>query len=158
MEMHIVNMIKLVEKKIDKTKYTPEYELEIKYMIGDANGYTSYDETFSIKCGDVLEKFCKILDKLKPLNGTWGIVFDGGLDRWFQEGQITQEDLDFWERYVALDYNDEDLNDEEAELLEELGELNYLIRGETEYSFLVYQSYKLTYYDENNVKHDTYFE
>lgn len=152
-------MIKLKEKKKSNKKHTPVYNLKLNYMIGDANGYTSEEETFPIESADVLEKFCKILDKLKPLNGTWGIVFDRGLDRWFKEGQITQEDLDFWKIYVDNDYKEEDLDDEANDILDKIGDtLNYLIRGETEYSFLVYQDYTLTYYDEDNVKHDTYFE
>jgi len=32
------------------------------------------------------------------------------------------------------------------------------IRGETEYSFLVFQRCILYYYDEHGVKHNTYFE
>lgn len=164
METLIVNiMIKLVEKKKSKKKHKPAYTLEVKYMIGDANGYTSEEGTFPVECADALERFCKILDKLQPLEGSWGVMLNE-MDSHFAEGQITQEDLDFWNLYVERDYDEDELDESALETLELLGTHSYgdglgdLVRAETEYSFLVYQNYKLTYYDEDNIKHQTYFE
>lgn len=152
-------MIKIQEKKKQTTKKDPYYILKVEYMIGDADGDTFEEEVFSIQSGPVLEKFCKILDKLNPLKGTWGIVLDRGIERWFEEGQITQEDVDFWNIFVYSDYNEEDLDDETNKMLDLVGdELGYLVRGETEYSFLVYQDYSLKYVNEYGEKFNTYFE
>lgn len=156
-------MIKLKEKKKSNKKHTPVYNLKINYMIGDANGYTSEEGTFPVECADALEHFCKILDKLEPLEGSWGIMLNE-MESHFSEGQITQEDLDFWNIFVERDYDEDELDQESSDMLELLGTHSYgdglgdLVTAETEYSFLVYQDYKLHYYDENNVKHDTYFE
>lgn len=156
-------MIKIKEKKTSKKKHKPVYTLEIKYMIGDANGYTSEEGTFPVECADALEQFCKILDKLEPLKGSWGIMLNE-MESHFVEGQITQEDLNFWNIFVERDYNEDELDQESSDMLELLGTHSYgdglgdLVRAETEYSFLVYQDYELSYYDEYNKKHNTYFE
>lgn len=132
-------------------------------MIGDADGYTSEEETYPVECADALETFCKILDKLEPLKGSWGVMLNE-MEKHFEEGQITEEDLLFWHMYVDKEYDIKDLDKDAAKMLKLLGKNSYgdgldsLIVGETEYSFLVYQDYKLCYHDEDGVKHNTYFE
>lgn len=157
-------MIKIKEKKQSNKKQEPGYTLKIEYMIGDADGHTSEEGSFPLGCEDVIEKFCKILDKIEPLKGTWGIVLDRGIDKWFEEGQITEDEFNFWTVFVDREYDEDQLDQETLDLLELLAKYGYgdglgeLVRGETEYSFLVYQDYKLKYIDENGNKHNTYFE
>ena len=57
-------------------KQTPYFEVTINYMIGDADGDT--EETITYESEEELEKdipYIKILQKIKPLEGHWGIVF-----------------------------------------------------------------------------------
>lgn len=152
-------MIKIREKQKVTTLRTPYYSLTVEYMIGDADGDTEFEESFPIEAGEVLEKFCRILDKLSPLKGTWGIVFRNGIKEWFEAGQVTQEDMNFWKTYVDLDLKDGEIDEETDKILDLIGDtLSYLIRGETDYSFLVYQDYILKYVDEYGEVFNTYFE
>ena len=149
-------MIKLKEKKAKKGQ-KPYYKLKINYMIGDADGYTSEEGEFKVQDADVIEKFCRILDKLKPLKGSWGIMLNE-MDSHFAEGHITEDELNFWDIVATEDYEDEDF--EKVKELNPKHEAMFqdLISAETEYSFLVYEDYKLSYYDEKGLKHNTYFE
>lgn len=57
-------------------KQTPYFKVTIYYMIGDADGDT--EETIIYETKESLEEdipYIKLLQKLKPLKGHWGIVF-----------------------------------------------------------------------------------
>lgn len=165
-------MIKIKEKTKPKDKITPYYSLKIKYMIGDANGNINEKGIYDLKYADQIEMFCKILDKMKPLEGTWGIVLED-FSRWYNENQISLEEYlflqivggsNFLEYY---DYNikkviKKDFKQEEQEIINKYvdyeGLFEDLIFSENEYSFLVYEGYELKYVDEDGVKHKTFFE
>jgi len=152
-------MIKLKEKNTDKPKggKIPYYELVFDYMIGDANGDTTETITTSVDNPHV-ERFVKLINSLKPLNGTWGIVFCEYEVEGFSE-QLELEDYQFLNAALFGIHGREDLDDNPyfAEGFED----NYLcefedgVRGETEYSFLVFQGVDLYYYDEYGVKNET---
>jgi len=75
-----ITLIKPKEKKLPKRKSKPYYILTIKYMIGDADGDTSEEAEIS-KDNPFLERFCKILRKLRNPEGHWGIsLSDEGLE------------------------------------------------------------------------------
>lgn len=159
-------MIKIKENKKSK-KQNPVYSLKINYMIGDGNGYTSEEGEFSVYNAEAIEKFCKILDKLKPVKGSWGIMLNEVFEHYFED-QITLEESLMWSILTEGEYEyneelEEEYSEELSNNLKEFSEkfagiFQDLIRAETEYSFLVYQSYELKYHDENGVKHNTYFE
>ena len=169
-------MIEII-RETTKRKVKPYYELTIDYMIGDANGDTI--ETMDIGKDDAkgletVEKVIKILNKLKPPKGRWGIILDiYKLKDNLRDKQITEEEYDFLSKvsseYYYLENTLPDIlrekghTDEEIETLveeasendEEIGYFQYIFKGETEYSFLVYQGVSLVYYDETGVKRET---
>jgi hypothetical protein len=137
-------MIKVIEKK--KSKQKPYYLLEFNYMIGDADGHTEEKMKCPIKDADVIERFVTLVNGLKPLKGTWGIVFEKyDFNKFLKEGQLNQEDYDFLKNVMFWDDEEKDMN----------GYFADYIKGEAEYSFLVFEGVGLYYYDENGVKHET---
>jgi hypothetical protein len=75
-------MIKLVPIE----KEPPHYHVVFNYMIGDADGYTTYD--FTCESTEEIEeaiKYISILNKLKPLKDHWGICFDDFYIKDYQE-------------------------------------------------------------------------
>ena len=163
-------MIKLVEKKVNKEKVSePYYLLVYNYMIGDANGDTTEEVEIS-KDNPFLERYCILLNSLKPVKGRWGVMLESArIASSFSEGQITEDDYKFLMRTMFI----EDLEDWEEEEEEELLLKNYFkteqdnnwadeffegVRAEADYSFLVFQGVSLTYVDEYGIKHGTYFE
>jgi hypothetical protein len=155
-------MIKLVkkekEKKSKKSK-TPYYMLEYDYMIGDANGNTT--EEAKISAGNpFVERYVKLLNKLKPVKGSWGVQLErSDIYGNFKEKRITKDDLDFLNRTM---FSSEDEDEEDAEAYfktpEEnsyANELHEGVRAEAEYSFLVFEGVNLTYIDEYGKSHET---
>ena len=76
-----------------------------------------------------------------------------------EEKQITKEDYDFLNRLMFEEY---ELEEDNTFIVEKKDEkfadgFFYGVRGETEWSFLVFEGIDLFYYDENGVKHKTYF-
>lgn len=164
-------MIEIVKEKTSTKKKTPYYKLKYEYMIGDANGQTSETVKVSHK-NPYVERFVKLLNKLKPVKGTWGIVFEYNfLDNLLLEKQITQDDYLFLNRMMGIDADDADEYDEDEEEKEFSETTNVFkvekenekyanefregVTGETEYSFLVFEGVKLTYYDEYGKSHKT---
>ncbi len=148
-------MIAIVKEKTQTKKKTPYYKLKFNYMIGDANGHTSKTVKVSHK-NPYLERFVSLLNKLKPIKGHWGTVFEYNLlDELLKEKQITQDDYHFLDRMMNEEY------DEDSEFIVEEENEDYAdefyngVRGETEYSFLVFQDVELTYYDEYGKSHKT---
>jgi len=144
-------MIRIKEKK--KSKKKPYYLLEYDYMIGDANGDTSEKVNLSLD-NPYIEKFVTLINKLKPLKGTWGIVFEGSIFDFHNAGQLTEEEYEFLD---VLMFEDSELIDKLK--LDDKYAYEFLegVRGETEYSFLVFKGATLYYFDEFGEKHDTKF-
>lgn len=150
-------MIKVVEKKNNKKKQDPYYELVYNYMIGDGKGNTKEEVIVSVD-NPFVERYVKLLNKLEPTKNHWGIVFEGNrIYESYNEGQITKDDYLFLERMMKEDYEDEDedvfiVSKSDEDYASEFYEG---VRGETEYSFLVFEGIDLYYYDEYGVKHET---
>jgi len=153
------------EKKKRKKKTDPYYELVFNYMIGDANGDTAEEVILSAD-NPYIERFVTLLNRLKPTSGTWGIVFgsrNSTLEQFLHEKQITADEylflgqtmFDGWgpKNGDSLQYLSED-----SKAYEWMGQFFEGIRGETEYSFLVFQGCDLYYYDEYGQKHETEFK
>lgn len=80
-------MIKLIPIK----NQTPYYHVIFNYMIGDANGNTTYDFICNESEIEKVVKYVSILNKLKPLKdlvfyGTTRLIMDGYLN---PQGQLT---------------------------------------------------------------------
>ena len=152
-------MIKIVENKLYKEKIEPYYILRYKYMIGDANGNTSEELDISIN-NPYVERYVKLLNGLKPVKGTWGVVLDEErLLKILEEKQITQDDYNFLMTLMFERWGDEeilcDIPEENIYFSQEFSEgvLSYM-----KYSFLVFEGIHLQYVDENNRKHNTIIE
>ena len=153
-------MIKIIEKKSNKKKQDPYYELIYNYMIGDGKGNTSEEVIVSVN-NPFVERYVKLLNSLRPTKNHWGIVFERNrVYESYQEGQITKDDYLFLERMMNEYYEDGD-GDGEGEFIVSADDEDYAsefyegVRGETEYSFLVFEGITLSYYDEYGVKHET---
>ncbi len=153
-------MIEVTKEKKKKKKIEPYYILKYEYMIGDANGNTSEKVTIS-KDNPYLERYVKLLNSLEPTKGNWGIILESDrLYDHFKEKQITEDDYNFLTALMFEEYNYDD-DDEEKNVSyfkdndEYAGEFFEGVRGETEYSFLVFEGVTLKYVDEDGVKHNT---
>lgn len=121
---------------------SPYFHIVFNYMIGDGDGETTYDFT----CGDSeieeVVKYVKILNKLKPLKGYWGICFkDYPKEYPGKYIGISKEEYD-----ILLDL----LNSSEDDGIK--GEFCKCLVDEMEYYFLVFQYIEIYYYDKNNAK------
>lgn len=142
--------IKPLKQRAKKTK--PHYLLVFNYMIGDANGKTEKIVKAQIN-NPYIERFCTLLNSLKPLKGHWGICFrdETNPHAFFEAKQITKDDRDFLNQTMYEEF-------EEVALEEEHLVFYNGIRGDAEYSFLVFQGVDLLYIDEFGVKHETEFK
>ncbi len=139
-------MIKHIPVSKQVGKISPYYSLEFDYMIGDADGDTSEEISVDVD-NRFLEPLLRILDKLKPTPGTWGICFDDGFaEKHLKAGQINEQEAALLTKIVDSDYQGDDPTADEY-----LCEFSELFKCETEYSFLVYRWYYLKYYDEDGV-------
>lgn len=136
----------------------PYYRMVYNYMIGDARGNTTYETIVSIE-NPYVEKYMSLINSLKPIKNHWGIVFERNrLRQHFNEGQITEDDYNFLNKMMFDEYDYD--NDEEAEAAEQ-EEDEYAwqfaegVRGETEYSFLVFEGIDLFYVDCFGIEHET---
>lgn len=130
-------------KLIPIKNQTPYYHVIFNYMIGDANGNTTYDFICNESEIEEVVKYVSILNKLKPLKDHWGICFDN------YEKEYPGE-------YIGLsevEYNVfMDLLDCEFYISKERSEIQSCLASRNEYSFLVFQGIEIYYYDENNTK------
>lgn len=137
-------MIKLIPIIND----SPYFQIKFQYMIGDADGYTSYDFTCGEEDIEEVMRYINILNKLRPLEGHWGICVEDYPDEYPGE-------------YIGL-------SKEEYEIFKELldsgdddgikGEICECLRSRTEYSFLVFQGVSVYYYDIFNTKFNVELE
>ena len=152
-------LVKPKKETILKKKSKPYYELIIHYMIGDSNGYTTEEADISVD-NPFLERFCKILKKLKNPKHRWGFGLDiESIESNYKEKHITEDDKNFMICMMTNDPSnyDEDLKDYlKSEKEEEFAnDFVKICRSESEYSFLTYQGFELTYVDENRKRHAT---
>lgn len=146
--------IKIVKNAIKKSKkkIKPHFIMIYNYMIGDSNGNTTEETEVSVN-NPYLERYVKLLNKLEPTKGHWGVMLeDDRLEEHCKAKQITKDDLKFLNKIMFNKLGGEKLTEEEEGFIEELSEG---VRSEAEYSFLVFEGIDLYYYDENNVKHET---
>ena len=149
-------MIKIGKKVENDGCGVAHYNLTINYMIGDADGYTE-EYAWLSEDNVYLEKVLRILDKLKPTKGSWGISFDADrIQKQWKEGNITEEEYKF---FIALAYTAGDgeiiTNEDSYDEFEEAAPLFY---AETEYSYVTFEGYELTYTDKFGVEYEAKLE
>lgn len=133
-------MIKLIPIENE----TPYYHVIFNYMIGDANGNTTYDFICNESEIEKVVKYVSILNKLKPLKDHWGICFDNYTKEY--PGEYIGLSEDEYNIFIDLLYSNdyEDIR----------GEISECLKSETEYSFLVFEKVDVYYYDENGIKYN----
>jgi len=145
--------IKFVTKKEVKKrkKVKPHYLLVYNYMIGDADGNTTEEVTVSLD-NPYVEKYCKLLNKLNPTKGYWGVSLDQDrLKDHLKAKQITKNDFEFLSKLMFENYEEDDTDDDFAY------EFYDGVRSETEYSFLTFEGVDLYYVNEYGQKLETKF-
>lgn len=117
-------------------------------MIGDGNGDTTKKGAISAN-NPFLNIVTSALDKLKVCKGTWGICLgDDTYHTNFTDGNISELECDILTMVSGYDDIEDEVlekhgfvtNDDTISFLCEFGGL---FIDETEYSFLVYEGYKL---------------
>lgn len=146
-------MIKIIKDSKEKKVSTPYYSLTYNYMIGDANGNTSEEVEVSVD-NPFLERYVSLLNNLMPTSGTWGIILTEDLHTFLKEGQITEDDYNFLKKLMHEDWGESDYV-LECENKEHLNEFHDGVRGQAEYSFLVFEGVDLVYVDEYGKKFKT---
>lgn len=146
-------MIEIIPNKPKTKKVSnPYYHLTYNYMIGDANGDTEEETETSID-NPYIERYVKLLNSLEPTKGTWGLILDqSNIAQCLKEKQITEDDFKFLSAIMFEEEYDEFKTDQDWDFAHDLGDG---VRGETEYSFLVFQGINLEYYDEYGIKFQT---
>lgn len=131
-------MIEILPNK----KRKPCFIVSINYMIGDANGNTTETLIVNREQLEKLESYLKILTKLKPLKGHWGICFSNYPSEYPGE-------------YIGLNEEEYsmflDLLDSDKTPCEELTDLLYT---ERESYWVSFTELNIEYIDENNVIYD----
>jgi hypothetical protein len=142
-----LGLIKVPKKPRKKTSY----RFTVYYMIGDASGNTEMKETISAK-NPFLPLVTAALDKLKVCKGSWGLQLSSeDYATNFSDKNISESEYDLLCLVSGYGCNDgeadEYLKANGFELTEEnyefLNEFQGLFIDDTEYSFLVYEGYKL---------------
>jgi len=152
-------MIEIVKKKKRRRETKPYYLLTYDYMIGDANGNTC--ETVNVsKDNPYLERYYTLLNSLQATKGTWGIVFDEhDFYKFFNEKQITEDDYVFLMRMMFPEYEDEGEIESNFDVPKENEDYSYEfqrgVKGDVEYSFLVFEGLDLHYIDSYGIKNKT---
>ncbi len=138
-------------KKPKKPKVKKSYKMIVYYMIGDANGNTTMSETISAN-NPFLPLVTSALDKLKIVKGRWGMVLDDEFYRSnFDDKNISESEHDLLCLISNYGFEDDEVEEyfksNNFEVTEEnyrfLSEFEGLLVEDTEYSFLVYEGYKL---------------
>lgn len=142
-----LGLIKVPKKKVVKRSY----RFTVYYMIGDADGNTKHVETIKAK-NPFLPLVTAALDKLKVCKGSWGLQLsteDYGGNH--SSGNISDLEYDLLCLVSGYGCDEEEAeeflkgNNFEAseENMDFLNEFEGLFVDDTEYSFLVYEGYKL---------------
>lgn len=141
-------MIKILPNVKPTKPQEPYYNLTYNYMIGDADGETTEESTCSIN-NPYVERYVTLLNKLTPPKGHWGIILERSrLKDHFEQGQLTQEEYDFLKCTMFNDNSGSTFNPSEGDLDEYLYDFCEGVRGDAEYSFLVFEGITLEYVDE----------
>ncbi len=138
-------------KKPKAPRVKKNHKLKIFYMIGDADGHTDEEVIMSIN-NPFIKPLTEALDKLGEIEGHWGIM----LDKEHYEGNrkignINDFEYELLSLVTGYSYEEEDPNyffkkygyDESEQNHNYLQEFEGLLISDTEYSFLVYEGYKL---------------
>lgn len=146
-------MIKIIEEKPKSKKHKKHYLLIYEYMIGDANGHTSEEVIVSFD-NPFLERYVKLLGKLKAPNGRWGLSLDEfHIKLCFEQGQISKDDFEFLKAMMFEDATTEfEITGENEDFSTEFWEG---VKSQTGYSFLTLEKCELLYYDEWGRKYQT---
>lgn len=153
-------MIKIIPNKKSKKAKDPYYIVKHVYMIGDVDGETSEKVEVSID-NPYVERYVKLLNKLEPTEGTWGLSLDmETMYDCFKEGQITKDEYIF---LVSLMFECSEYDEFEDEInafrespeFERNAEFYDIVRSNTEYSFLTLEYVDLKYVNEFGEKFDT---
>lgn len=147
-------MIKIIPKgKIkNHVKIKPYYQLIFNYTIGDADGDITEKVIISHE-NPFLERFVKLINSLKPLQGNWGLSLDyETLEKLLEEKQINKDDFEFLKRIMFLEDSEFKLNDEEEIYANEFEDG---IMSEIECSFLTLNDVELIYVNEFKEKFET---
>lgn len=123
-------------------RQTPYFEVTLYYMIGDADGDTT--ETLIYKTEKELEKdipYIRLLQKIKPLEGHWGIQFSSYPNKYPGEyiGLTKEEYSEFMD---LLDYKTTPGEPISASLY-----------SERDSYWVVFQNIDVVYVDENGAAH-----
>jgi hypothetical protein len=149
-------MIKILESKTPTEKIKPYYLLVYNYMIGDDDGNTTEEVTLSAG-NPYIERYCTVLNSLKPTEGTWGLMLSqSDIRKCYEEKQISQDDFEFLKKTMFEDgWQNEETGEEVDDYMTEFADG---VSSDTEYSFLVFEGVDLYFIDEYNKKHETVFE
>ena len=124
---------------------TQYYHVIFNYIIGDGNGYTTYDFTCNAFEIEEIIKYVDIFNRLKPPKGYWGIVFND-LPREYP-GEYIGVSREEYEILMHLIY----LENAETEIEEAMCDC---IRSDIgSWNFLVFKGIDIYYYDESNRKY-----
>ena len=138
-------------KKPKPPRVKKNYKLKIFYMIGDANGKTSEEAVISIN-NPFLKPLTEALDKLGEIEGHWGTMLDEKhYDGNRKIGNINDFEYELLSLVTGYAYEEDAANDffkkygydESEQNHNYLQEFEGLLISDTEYSFLVYEGYKL---------------
>ena len=135
-----------------KPKVKKNYKLKVKYMIGDADGHT--DTTALISANNpFLQIITNALDKLLVCKGSWGIQLNKeDYTNNYNDKNISKLECDLLclvsnyqiEEESVTNFCKEHNFDDNDTIFNYLDEFDGLLIEDAEYSFLVYQGYKLT--------------
>jgi hypothetical protein len=158
--------IKVIEEKPRKRKVKPHFVLTYNYMIGDADGDTS-EEVIAEADNPFVERHCKLLNRLKPNKGSWGLMLDReNLAKCLEEKQINRDEYLFLSRTMfGKSWRPEEEQDEEEREISAYfsteKENDFAdafedgIQAETSYSFLVFEGVTLHYVGEDGKRKKT---
>ena len=137
------NVISLAESQLNSSLGIGDsVNLVIDYMIGDANGDTEKECDYYIETQDDLDALnivTHILDNhTSPNSGTWGFIMD---ERNFSKKPDEVFNILYNQEEAPEEYSGIKLNENILKQIQYIK--SECFRGETEYSFLVYQGYDL---------------
>jgi hypothetical protein len=144
-EQELLGLVK--KPKVPKIK--KKYKLKVFYMIGDANGNT-YEELVISVNNPFLKLITDALDKLRIPSDCWGLVLkDEHYEKNYKNGNINELECDLlclvsaYSEDMAVEFFKKHGFENSETNLSYLLEFDGLFLEDTEYSFLVYQGYKL---------------
>ncbi|MEK6828789.1 MAG: hypothetical protein AABY15_01595 [Nanoarchaeota archaeon] len=138
-------------KKEKKPKVRKNYKLKVNYMIGDADGHTDEEAIISVN-NPFLKIITNALDKLEICEGSWGLQLnDEDYFKNYESKNISKLECDLlclvsgysYDEDTANEFFEENNFEKTEENHDYIQEFEGLFIDDTEYSFLVYQGYKL---------------